>query len=84
RRAQELLRSKLSEARSFEEFARALEEKGGFVRATYCGSEECETKIKDLTGATVRVIPFEREPPLSPCIVCGREDGVTAYFGRAY
>ncbi|MCS7094379.1 MAG: proline--tRNA ligase [Thaumarchaeota archaeon] len=84
RRARELLNSKISEARSMEEFVRVLEEKEGFVKATYCGSNECELRIKDLTGATVRVIPFEREPALSRCIACGSEGSITAYFGRAY
>ncbi|MDT7968881.1 MAG: proline--tRNA ligase [Candidatus Calditenuis sp.] len=82
--AKRFLLEHITDARSLEEFSRVLEEKGGFVRATYCGSKECEAAIKELTGATVRVIPFEPEPILSNCIYCGGEGKVTAYFGRAY
>ncbi|MCS7117944.1 MAG: proline--tRNA ligase [Thaumarchaeota archaeon] len=84
RRARETLNSMVSEAKSMEEFTRILEIRGGFVKSTYCGSNDCELRIKDLTGATVRAIPFEREPLLSNCIACGKEGKVTAYFGRAY
>lgn len=32
--------------------------RGGFVRAPWCGRAECEERIKDDTGAEIRVIPF--------------------------
>jgi hypothetical protein len=56
--------------RSIEELNAALD-KGGFVKMAFCGKEECELKIKELTnGGTARCIA-EREPAT-----------VVAYFAR--
>jgi prolyl-tRNA synthetase len=63
---------------------RALDEKGGFVKACWCSSQECEDKIKVETGATIRVIPFNQEPVWSGCIYCGRTADKVVYFARAY
>ena len=35
--------------------------KGGFFNAHWCGKIECEEKIKEETGADIRVIPFGSE-----------------------
>src|SRR5690554_6445591 len=51
-----------------------IEDAGGFVYAGWCGSAECERKVKEDTKATIRVIPFEEfRTPDAPdrCIVCG-------------
>ena len=34
-------------------------EANGFVKSTWCGKLECEEKIKEETGADIRVIPFK-------------------------
>jgi prolyl-tRNA synthetase len=61
-----------------------LKEKGGFIKASWCGSQECEEKIKEETGATIRLIPFEREEPISNCIYCGGEAKEVVYFAKSY
>ena len=43
------------EAVDFETFQKTVEEKPGFVKAMWCGCQECEDKIKELTGATSRL-----------------------------
>ena len=35
--------------------------KAGFIKAMWCGSRECEDKIKEDTTATSRCMPFEQE-----------------------
>ncbi len=71
-------------ADSYDECVALFEKDSGFVEASWCGSEECELKVKDDTKATIRVIPFDREPPSSPCIVCNGTAKYTVVFAKAY
>ena len=63
---------------------RSLCEKGGFLKAAWCGSADCEAKIKDETGATIRVLPFQHEEPETDCILCGQKAKDVVYFARSY
>ena len=64
---------------------KTLAEKGdGFVRAMWCGSEECEDKVKELTGVGSRCIPFEQEQLSDVCVCCGRPAKKLVYWGKAY
>lgn len=56
----------------------------GFARAWWCGSTECETKIKEETKATTRCIPFDQPGGTGRCVVCGAEAREQAIFARAY
>jgi len=67
-----------------EEFQRIIEETPGFIKAMWCGSCECEEKIKELTGATARCIPFEQEKISDKCIYCGSDAKHMVYWGKAY
>ena len=69
---------------SREEFVQALEGRPGFVIAPWCGRDECETKIKAETQATIRNIPLEARPASGPCVQCGRDGETDAYFAKAY
>jgi prolyl-tRNA synthetase len=69
---------------NYGQFKKLLEEKGGFIKAAWCGTSDCEATIKDETGATIRVIPFQKEEPTTNCIVCGKKANETVYFARAY
>ncbi|PSN91032.1 proline--tRNA ligase [Candidatus Marsarchaeota G2 archaeon OSP_D] len=68
----------------YEQFKRVLEEKGGFLRASWCGYLDCETTIKNETGATVRVIPLNQKPKHEKCFRCERKATKLAYFARSY
>ncbi len=57
---------------------------GGFVRAHWCGSPECEMKVKEDTKATIRNIPFDREKEEGKCIVCGAKSEGRVIFAKAY
>lgn len=83
-RAKAMLESMTHVAKDFSELKAIIEGRGGFVKACWCGSPECESKIKEQTGATIRAIPFEREEPFSGCVWCGREAKGPVYFARAY
>lgn len=71
-------------ATNWDEFTDTLEHKPGFIKAMWCGSEECETAIKDETGATTRCMPFEQETLSDVCVHCGKPAKKMVYFGRAY
>ena len=65
---------------------------GNFVKAMWCGERSCEDKVKELTGASTRVMPFDQTPVGTKCVCCGKnllkEDGTTdgkvIYFAKAY
>lgn len=63
----------------------ALEKNGdGFVKAMWCGEEECEDKVKELTGVGSRCIPFAQENLSDKCVCCGKPAKKMVYWGKAY
>ncbi|MGA2523194.1 MAG: proline--tRNA ligase [Candidatus Bathyarchaeia archaeon] len=83
-KAKASMQEKTSIVNNYEEFKKVLCDKGGFLKAAWCGSVECEAKIKEETGATIRVLPFEKEEPKTGCIYCGQKAKDTVYFARSY
>lgn len=69
-------------ATSWEEFTDILENKQGFIKAMWCGTEECETAIKDETGATTRCMPFEQDNLSEVCVHCGKPAKKMVYFEK--
>jgi prolyl-tRNA synthetase len=61
-----------------------LIDKGGFLMAHWCGSVDCETKIKEETRATTRCIPFSQEEESGQCIYCGEKSNKRIIFAKAY
>jgi len=58
--------------------------KGGFFNAYWCGRQECEDKIKEETGAEIRVIPFNKEDKSGKCIYCNDQSTTIPIFARGY
>ena len=71
-------------AHNMDEFAKTVKETPGFVKAMWCGDEECENKIKEMTGATSRCMPFEQEHIDDKCVCCGKPAKTMVYWGKAY
>lgn len=71
-------------AKEWDEFQTTVEERPGFIKAMWCGEQECEDKIKDVTGATSRCMPFEQEKISDKCICCGKPANKMVYWGRSY
>lgn len=69
---------------NMEEFEKIFNEKSGFVKAMWCGSEECEVQIKERLSVTSRCMPFDQEQVADTCVCCGRPAGKMVYWGRAY
>lgn len=70
-------------ADTWEEFIAKLDE-GGFVKAHWDGTPETEQKIKEMTKATIRLIPLEPEPEKGRCILTGNPSPHRVLFARAY
>ena len=71
-------------ARNLDEFIDTVNNKPGFVKAMWCGDRACEDKIKELTTATSRCIPFEQEEISDTCVCCGKKAKHMVYWGKAY
>ncbi|WP_108867951.1 proline--tRNA ligase [Aquimarina aquimarini] len=69
---------------TFDEFKDVLEKKGGFVSAHWDGTPETEEKIKELTKATIRCIPFDAEEENGKCIFSGNLSKIRVLFAKAY
>lgn len=83
-RAKEFRDEMTCELNDYGAFKAKIEGDGGFVISPWCGSAACETKVKDDTKATIRLIPLEDGDTDAGCIVCGMKGGKRAYFARAY
>ncbi len=58
--------------------------KGGFFKAYWCGNQDCEEKIKEETGADIRVISFGKENNEGKCIYCNEKSTKIPIFARGY
>jgi len=68
---------------SYDEFKLQIE-KGGLLQTPWCGKQECEEKIKEETGADIRVIPFESEDSSKKCVYCNERSVSVPIFARGY
>lgn len=71
-------------AHDWDEFNDLLENKQGFIRAMWCGEQECEEAIKEENGATTRCMPFVQAKHSDHCVHCGKPAKYEVYFGKAY
>ena len=71
-------------ATNLEEFQNDLTTNQGYIKAMWCGDEECENKIRELTGAKSRCIPFTQEKISNVCVCCGKTADTMVYWGRQY
>ena len=67
-----------------EEIANNLNENQGYVKTMWCGDTACEDKVKEVTGAHSRCIPFEQEHLADTCPVCGKKATTMIVWGRQY
>ena len=71
-------------AKTLDEMQKILDTTPGFVKAMWCGEQDCEDKIKEQMSATSRCMPFEQEKISDTCVCCGRPATKMVYWGRAY
>ncbi len=80
----ERMEEKTSVAYNLTEFKNHMEENQGFIKAMWCGKEECEDKIRELTGAKSRCMPFEQEHISDKCVCCGEHADKMVIWGKQY
>ena len=83
-RAKKHLEEHTFEAPDKETFESLFEDTKGFVKAMWCGSRECEEKIKEDYSVTSRCIPYKQEQLSDVCVCCGKPATKMVYWGRAY
>lgn len=71
-------------ADTWDEFVKLLDEKGGFIAAHWDGTSETEQRIKDETKATIRLIPIEADNEPGKCILTGKPSSKRVIFARSY
>ncbi len=83
-RAKKHLEEHTFEAPDKETFEALFEGTKGFVKAMWCGSRECEEKIKEDYSVTSRCIPYKQQKLSDVCVCCGKPATKMVYWGRAY
>ncbi len=76
--------SHITNANSWDEFVKLLDEKGGFIAAHWDGTAETEEAIKEKTKATIRCIPLENKQEDGVCVLTGKASTQRVLFARAY
>lgn len=76
--------SHITNANSWDEFVKLLDEKGGFIAAHWDGTVETEEAIKEKTKATIRCIPLENKQEDGVCVLTGKASTQRVLFARAY
>ena len=57
---------------------------GKMIDCSWCGNQTCENKIKEETGADLRVIPFDDTQKSETCIYCKNSGTTNALFAKGY
>ena len=74
----------ITNADTWNEFEKLLDEKGGFISAHWDGTAETEEAIKEKTKATIRCIPLNNQQEDGKCILTGKPSKQRVLFARAY
>ena len=80
----ERMEQKTTIAYTLDEFIQNMNTNQGFIKAMWCGDIECENKIKDITAAKSRCIPFVQENLSDKCVCCGKHADKMVVWGRQY
>ncbi len=81
--ALDFMKSNTIKTDSYDEFKKIIKG-GGFIRCGWDGTSETELKIKEETGATTRIIPFDENTKDLKCIYTGKPAKHEIVFAKAY
>ncbi len=71
-------------ANNLEDVKKIMEGTPGFIKADWCGSLECEQKMKEIKGLKSRCILENTKPLTGKCVVCGKEAKDLVVWGIQY
>jgi prolyl-tRNA synthetase len=83
REQEEFLQKNTHEVADYGLFKKVMESERGFIKAFWCESRECESKIKEETKATTRCLPVGIDEE-GKCIKCGQPAKHRWLFALAY
>jgi prolyl-tRNA synthetase len=85
-KASEFLSQNTTPVADFETFKEVITTKGGFIAAAWCGSNYCETQIKEQSGADIRILPSDddRATECAECVFCRQKPSTPVLFARSY
>lgn len=72
------------EAKNLEEVEKIIKKQPGFIKADWCGKEECELKMKEINGIKSRCILEGEKPLTGKCVVCGSDAKDLVVWGIQY
>ena len=80
--AKKILDERVVRVSEYQQFKKELEN-GKMIDCSWCGSQTCEDKIKEETGADLRVIPSDNTKA-ETCIYCKNSGTTNVLFARGY
>lgn len=72
------------EAHTIEEMEKIMNDRPGFIKAMWCGDEECELRVKEIRGTKSRCILENEKAIDSKCAICGKEAKHLVVWGLQY
>ena len=75
--------SRTSSTDSYDDFKNKCEA-GGLILAHWCGSRECETKVREETKASIRNLSFEHKEEKGSFIACGKPSTRRVHLARPH
>ena len=78
------MNEKTTTAVTIDEFVESMTKQQGFIKAMWCGEEACEDKIRELTGAKSRCMPYIQEKISDKCVCCGKPADKMVIWARQY
>jgi len=83
-RAKENLIKNTRNAATLDEVKSIITEHGGFINTMWCGSRECEMKMREEAGVTSRCIPYDQKKVAETCPICKNPANQMVVWGIAY
>jgi len=80
--AKKILDERVVRVSEYQQFKEELDN-GKMIDCSWCGNQTCEDKIKEETGADLRVIPFDNAKA-ETCIYCKNSGTTNVLFARGY
>ena len=71
-------------AKNLEDVENIMNKQPGFIKADWCGSLECEMKMKEIKGTKSRCIVENAKPLTGKCVVCGNDAKHLVIWGQQY
>ena len=80
--AKKILDERVVRVSEYQQFKEQLDN-GKMIDCSWCGNQTCEDKIKEETGADIRVIPYDNTK-VETCIYCKNSGTTNVLFARGY